>query len=131
MIRLSISVALAFAVATSAEAMPLVPLHEPDATITQVRKARQCEDPNQVVVNGICEFDARSVPHRSTSAWHGMTAFALSTMGRSRGGGLAKSQQRARCRPTTVKIPCKLHFRLGGEPSRKSVLEGITLARKQ
>ena len=62
MIRLSISVALAFAVATSAEAMPLVPLHEPDAMITQVRKVRQCEDPNQVVVNGICEFDARSVP---------------------------------------------------------------------
>ena len=62
MIRLSISVALAFAVATSAEAMPLVPLHEPDAMITQVRKARQCEDPNQVVVNGICKFDARSIP---------------------------------------------------------------------
>ena len=26
-------------------------------------------------------------PQPSTSVWHGMTAFALSTMGRSRGGG--------------------------------------------
>jgi hypothetical protein len=62
MIRLLISVAFAFAVATSAEATSPAPLHEPDALITQVRKARQCEDPNQVVVNGICEFDARAVP---------------------------------------------------------------------
>jgi hypothetical protein len=28
--------------------------------ITKVRKARQCDDPNQVLVNGICE-DARHV----------------------------------------------------------------------
>ena len=61
MIRLSISVALASAVATSAEAMPLAPLHEPDAMITQVRKALQCDDPNQVIVNGICEDYARHV----------------------------------------------------------------------
>ena len=62
MIRLLISVAFALAAATSAEAMSPAPLHEPDAMITQVRKARQCEDPNQVVVNGICQFDARAVP---------------------------------------------------------------------
>ena len=49
MIRLSISVALAFAVAMSAEAMLPVPLHEPDAMITQVRKARQCERLTQSV----------------------------------------------------------------------------------
>jgi hypothetical protein len=61
MIRLLISVA-ALAVATSAEAMSPAPLHEPDTMITQVRKARNCWDPNQVRVNGLCEFDARAVP---------------------------------------------------------------------
>ena len=63
MIRLLISVA-ALAVATSAEAMSPAPLHEPDTMITQVRKARparNCWDPNQVRVNGLCEFDARAV----------------------------------------------------------------------
>jgi hypothetical protein len=61
--------ALALAVATSAEAMSPVPLHEPDAMITQVREARglvtlpqsKCWDPNQVLVNGNCEFYARHV----------------------------------------------------------------------
>ena len=63
MIRLLISVA-ALAVATSA-AMSPAPLHEPDTMITKVRKARparNCWDPNQVRVNGLCEFDARAVP---------------------------------------------------------------------
>ena len=60
MIRLLISVA-ALAVATSA-AMSPAPLHEPDSMITQIRKARNCWDPNQVRVNGLCEFDARAVP---------------------------------------------------------------------
>ena len=51
MIRLLVTVALALAVATSAEAMSPAPL-----MITKVRKARQpaCWDPNQVRVNGIC-----------------------------------------------------------------------------
>ena len=65
MIRLLISVAFALAVATSTEAMSPAPLHEPDTMITQVRKARparNCWDPNQVRVNGLCEFDARAVP---------------------------------------------------------------------
>jgi len=64
MIRLLISVALVFAVATSAEAMSPAPLHEPDAMITQIRqarKARSCYDPNQVRINGICRFWARHV----------------------------------------------------------------------
>ena len=64
MIRLLISVA-ASAVATSAEAMSPAPLPEPGTMITEIRKARQardCWDPNQVRINGICEFDARSVP---------------------------------------------------------------------
>ena len=64
-----ISVAFALAVATSAEAMSSAPLHEPDAMITQVRKARwvtwpraKCWDPNQRAINGICVFDAPYVP---------------------------------------------------------------------
>ena len=61
MIRLLISVALALVVTTSAGAMSPVPLHEPDPMITKVRKAGQCDDPNQVVVNGICEDYARDV----------------------------------------------------------------------
>ena len=69
MIRLLISVAFALAVATSAEAMSPGPLHWPDAMITQVREARglvtwpqaKCWDPNQVVINGHCEFYARHI----------------------------------------------------------------------
>jgi hypothetical protein len=59
MIRL-LAVIFALAVATSAEAMSPAPL-QPDSMITQVRQARQCDDPNQVRVNGICEDDARHV----------------------------------------------------------------------
>ena len=47
MIRSLISVALALAVANSAEAMSPAPLHEPDGMITQIRKSRQCEDPTR------------------------------------------------------------------------------------
>ena len=67
MIRLLVSVAFAFAVATSAEAMSPAPLHEPDDMITQIRKARQLPPcawnvPGQVRIwgcprcgaNGIC-----------------------------------------------------------------------------
>jgi hypothetical protein len=67
MIRLIVFVAFALAIATSAEAMSPAPLHEPDAMITQIRKARKarrCEDPNQVRINGICEFDAPYIPPR-------------------------------------------------------------------
>ena len=82
MIRLLISVALALAVATSAEAMSPAPLHEPDAMITQVHKARwvtwpraKCWDLNQRVINGICVFDARPVPpakHKCIAWWEGI-----------------------------------------------------------
>ena len=61
MIRLLISVVLALAVATSAEAMSPTPIHQPNGMITQIRQARQCDDPNQVRVNGICEDYARHV----------------------------------------------------------------------
>ena len=60
MIRLLVTVALALAVATSAEAMSPAPLHEPMSMITKVRKARQpaCWDPNQVrsqwYLHGLC-----------------------------------------------------------------------------
>ena len=67
MIRLLISVAFVFAVATSAEAMSPAPLHQPDGMITQIRKARQarpCQDPNQIRINGICQY---SPPHVSRS----------------------------------------------------------------
>jgi hypothetical protein len=39
MIRLMISVAFAFAVATSADALSPAPLDEPDGMVTQIRKA--------------------------------------------------------------------------------------------
>ena len=64
MVRLIAVVAFALVVATSAQAMSPMPLHEPDAMITQIRKARQarqCWDPYQVRINGICEFWARHV----------------------------------------------------------------------
>ena len=89
MIRLLISVAIALAVATSAEAMSPAPLHEPDAMITQIRKARQarqCRTPTRYE----SMVSARIAPHMSpdpnTCVWNGMKACALSTMGRSRLG---------------------------------------------
>ena len=56
MVRLLISVAFALAVATSAEATSPVPLHQAQGMITQVGKARQCEDPNKVLINGACQY---------------------------------------------------------------------------
>jgi hypothetical protein len=50
MIRL-IAVAFALALATSAQAMPLAPLHQPDGMTTQVRLA--C-GPGRTVVAGRC-----------------------------------------------------------------------------
>jgi hypothetical protein len=64
MIRLTISVVLAFAVATSADAMSPAPLDEPDGMVTQIRKARPCRNPNQIRLNGICQY---SPPHVSRS----------------------------------------------------------------
>ena len=45
MIRLLISVVLALAVATSAQAMSPAPLHEPDSMITQIRQAANATTP--------------------------------------------------------------------------------------
>ena len=63
MIRLMISVVLAFAVATSADPMSLAPLGE-SGLVTQIRKARSCRNPNQIWLNGICQY---SPPHVSRS----------------------------------------------------------------
>ena len=46
-----IAVAFALALATSAQAMPLAPLHQPDGMITQVRYA--C-GPGRTIVAGHC-----------------------------------------------------------------------------
>ena len=60
MIRLLICVA--FALATSAEAMSTAPLHEPDARVTHIADGQPCDLKNQVRIwrcprcgaNGIC-----------------------------------------------------------------------------
>ena len=70
MIRLSISVAFALAVATSAQAMSPVPLHEPDAGVTHIADGQPCDLKNQVRIwgcprcgsNGICMLRATSHP---------------------------------------------------------------------
>ena len=88
MIRL-IAVVFALAVATSAQAMSPAPLHQPDGMITQIRKARQarpCQDPNQIRINGICQYSPHMSPDPNTCVFGGMKAFAMSTMGRSRLG---------------------------------------------
>ena len=57
MIRLLISVVLALAVATSAQAMSPAPLHEPNSMITQIRQAANATTPIKYKVNdlrGLC-----------------------------------------------------------------------------
>ena len=62
MIRLLISFALVFAVATSAEAMSPAPLHQPNGMITHIADGQPCDLKNQVRIwgcprcgaNGIC-----------------------------------------------------------------------------
>ena len=51
MIRLIAFAAFALAVATSAQAMSPVPLHQPDGMITQVREACGA---GRVRINGVC-----------------------------------------------------------------------------
>src|SRR3974390_1321225 len=51
MIRLIAVAAFALAVATSAQALTLAPLHQPDGTITQVREACGA---GMHMVNGVC-----------------------------------------------------------------------------
>ena len=107
-----ISVAFALAVATSAEATSSAPLHEPDAMITQVRKARwvawpraKCWDPNQRAINGVCGLDAPLPAQPSTCVLHGGTAFALSTMGRSRATGAGVDHPQKGRAPNVAPVP--------------------------
>ena len=122
MIRLLISVAFAFAVATSAEAMSPAPLHEPDAMITQIRKARQarrCEDPNQIRINGICQYSPPMSPDPNTCVFGGMKAFALSTMGRSRlGEDLCPDKLLRRSRLTCVPVSYSRSSKIAVRPFR-------------
>ena len=81
MIRLMISVAFAFAVATSAEAMSPAPLHEPDARVTHIADGQPCDLPNQVRINGTCQL--RTTPPSANAAtagvWNGVKARVSST----------------------------------------------------
>ena len=52
MIRLLISVAFAFAIANSAEAMSPAPLHEPGARVTYIADGQPCDLKNQVRIWG-------------------------------------------------------------------------------
>jgi hypothetical protein len=73
MIRL-FAVAFALALATSAQALPIAPLHQPDGVIMQVRAG--C-GPGRVRVNGIC-VARTTIRHarrevRRCRRWHGGT----------------------------------------------------------
>lgn len=73
MIRL-FAVAFSLAVATSAHALPISPLHQPDGVIMQVRSG--C-GPGRVRVNGIC-VARTTIRHarrevRRCRRWHGGT----------------------------------------------------------
>ena len=65
MVRLIAVAAIAFAAATSAQAMSPVPLHQPDGLITQV--AFWC-GPFRTRVNGVCVARTTSARPAATSA---------------------------------------------------------------
>ena len=73
-----IAVAFALALETPAKAMSPVPLHEPEAMITQIRKASEADQPcdllSQVRINGICQLRAtppvRRRPYRRCVEWN-------------------------------------------------------------
>ena len=58
--------AIARALATSAQAMPRVPLHQPDSMITQVREA--C-GPFRVKINGVCVARTTKRQVRRCAVW--------------------------------------------------------------
>jgi hypothetical protein len=68
MIRLIAVAGFALAVATSAQAMSLAPLHQPDGMVTQVREACGA---GRVRVNGVC-VPRTTVRHaRRCARWNG------------------------------------------------------------
>jgi putative N-acetylmannosamine-6-phosphate epimerase len=69
MIRL-VAVAFALALATSVQAMPVTPLHQPDSTITQVREACGA---GRVRINGVCVARTTRRQVRRCARWNGGT----------------------------------------------------------
>ena len=68
MVRLIAVAAIAFAAATSAQAMSPMPLHQPDSMITQVRAACGA---GRVRVNGICVARTTIRQTRRCARWNG------------------------------------------------------------
>jgi hypothetical protein len=60
--------ALTLAIATSAQAISLVPLHQPDNAITQVREACGA---GRVRVNGVCVARTTKRQVRRCARWNG------------------------------------------------------------
>ena len=67
MMRL-IAIAFALAVATSAQAALLAPLHQPDGMITQVREACGA---GRVRINGVCVARTTKRQVRRCARWNG------------------------------------------------------------
>ena len=81
MIRLSISVAFAFAVANSAEAMSPAPLHEPDARVTLLKIRYEygaVHDAGQMA-SACCAPLPLSANAPTAGVWNGMKACVSST----------------------------------------------------
>ena len=68
MIKLFAVVAFALAVATSAQAMTLAPLSQPDSVITQARMGCGV---GRVMVNGVCVARSTMRQARRCARWHG------------------------------------------------------------
>jgi hypothetical protein len=68
MIRLIAIAGFALAVATSAQAMTLAPLHQPDGVITQIRFG--C-GPGRTTVNGVCVARTTIRHARRCARWNG------------------------------------------------------------
>jgi hypothetical protein len=68
MIRLLASAAFVFAVTTSAQAMAVAPVHEPDGMITQVAWA--C-GPGMTRINGVCVARTTVRHARRCARWSG------------------------------------------------------------
>ena len=68
MIRLIAVAAFTLAIATSAQAMTLVPLHQPDGMVTQVREACGA---GRVRINGVCVARTTMRHARRCARWSG------------------------------------------------------------
>ena len=87
MVRLIAVAAVALAVATSAQAMSPAPLHRPDAT----RKSAHAAPTKYESLVSACLAPPMSAEESPAGVWHGMVAFAVSTMGR---GDFCREPQR-------------------------------------